>query len=200
MNKLFGWLMIVALVATAGTADGQLLKHFNKKKHQYADVNFEDLMHRYFEKEVGPLTALEGIYSVSCVITRRSRPLLSNFEKTKVISRKDNYARVAILKDRPGSQRDYIEVSLSYHEANRYPIMGELTTVGDSRGLIYKHIEPDGSTLNFSMINDTDLIEGEYSFMIGKRTITYHISYLRIFPKGSDTLTLNNTALAQPQE
>jgi hypothetical protein len=177
--------------ASVSSSNAQFKKHFKKKKVQYAEVNFEDLMQRYFEKVESPMNALEGVYSVSCVITKRSKPFLSSFEKTKVMGRKDNYARVAILKDRPGKQRDYIEVSLSFKEANKYPIMGEFSIVGDGRGLIYKHMEGDGSMMTFSMVNEPDLMEGKFSVVEGRKIITYHLSYLRIFPKTSGSITLS---------
>jgi len=157
---------------------------FLKKTH-YEVVNFEDLMHRYFGKEAGSFTRLEGIYSVSCVITKSSKGFLTGQLKVKVVERKDNYARVAILKDWPGSQRDFIEVSLSYHVSNVYPIVGELSTLSSGgEAYIYKHIEADGSVRDFSMAPALpDMIEGEFSEMQKRKTITYKLSYMKIYPK-----------------
>jgi hypothetical protein len=157
---------------------------FLKKTH-YEVVDFEDLMHRYFGKDAGSISRLEGIYSVSCVITKSSRGWLTGQLKVKVVERKDNYARVAILKDWPGSQRDFIEVSLSYHVSNVYPIVGELSTLSSGgEAYIYKHIEPDGSARDFSMAPALpDMIEGEYSQMHKRKTISYKLSYMKIYPK-----------------
>jgi hypothetical protein len=94
------------------------------KKSQYEEVDFEGLMHRYFGKAEGSFNKLEGIYSVSCVITKTSKNFFTGQLKVKLVERKDNYARVAILKDWPGTHRDFIEVSLSYHVTNKYPIVG----------------------------------------------------------------------------
>lgn len=154
------------------------------KKSQYQEVDFEDLMHRYFGKETGSFNKLEGIYSVSCVITKTNKSFFTGQLKVKVVERKDNYARVAILKDWPGTNRDFIEVSLSYHVANKYPIVGEMSTLSASEAYIYKHIEPDGSSRDFSMATGSiDLIEGEFSEMHKRKTITYKLSYMKIFPK-----------------
>ena len=90
-------------------------------------------MHRYFGKEAGSINKLEGIYSVSCVITKSSKAFLSGRKKMKIVERKDNYARVAILKDWPGTKRDFIEVSLSYHVTNKYPIVPPRTSPGERR-------------------------------------------------------------------
>jgi hypothetical protein len=154
-------------------------------KFHYEEVKFEDLIKRYFEKETQSLSSVEGIYSVSCVIVRRGRNILTGQEVERIIQRKDNYARVAIIKDRPNSSRDYIEVSLSYRETDKYPIMGEFNGLSEGRGLIYNHFEPDGKTMSFSMKNELDVMDGEYSIMEGNKTITYKLSYLRIYPKSS---------------
>jgi len=154
------------------------------KKSNYQEIDFEDLMHRYLGKETGSFNKLEGIYSVSCVITKSSKSFLTGQHKVKVVERKDNYARVAILKDWPGAKRDFIEVSLSYHVANKYPIVGEMSTLSTGEAYIYKHMEPDGSVRDFSMATASlDLIEGEHSEMYKRKTITWKLSYLKIYPK-----------------
>jgi hypothetical protein len=182
-------LLLTAVVGASLNANAQPKpkKPFNKKV-QYEEINFEDMIRRYYEKEIGPFNAAEGIYSVSCLITRRGKNIFGT-ERERVVERKDNYARVAILKDRPQAKRDYIEVSLSYREADKYPVMGELNILSEGRGLIYKHIEPDGSVVTFSMKDETDLIEGEYAVIKGRKTITYKLSYLKIYPKAAEQVT-----------
>ncbi len=154
------------------------------KKSHYEGVDFEDLMHRYFGKEAGSFNKIEGIYSVSCVITKSSKAFFTGQLKVKVVERKDNYARIAILKDWPDTHRDFIEVSLSYHVTDKYPIVGELSTLSMGEAFIYKHIEPDGSMRDFSMATSSaDLIEGEHSEMYKRKTITYKLSYMKLYPK-----------------
>jgi hypothetical protein len=63
--------------------------------------------------------------------------------------------------------------------------MGEFNVLSEGQGLIYNHFEPDGTSMSFSMKSEADLVEGEHSFMDGKKTITYKISYLKIYPKSS---------------
>jgi hypothetical protein len=166
-------------------ASSQTLFNGKSKKFKYEEIQFEDLIKRYFEKEATAFSAIEGIYSVSCVITKRSRNFLTGMENERIVERKDNYGRIAIIKDRPSSSRDYIEVSLSYREADKYPIMGEFNVLSEGGGLIYNHFEPNGTSMSFSMKSESDLVEGEHSFMDGKKTITYKISYLKIYPKAS---------------
>ena len=146
-------------------------------------------MHRYFGKDAADFSKLEGIYSVSCLITKSSRGLITGQVKESIIQRRDNYARVALIKDWPGTNRDIIEVSLSYHVANKYPIVGELTSFSSgSETYIYRHFEPDGSARDFSMAAALpDMIEGQYSEVKGRTTITYTLSYIKIFPKVRST-------------
>lgn len=155
------------------------------KKTRYEEIDIENLIHRYFGKETGGFTQLEGIYSVSCLIIKSSNAFLTGQLKEKIVERKDNYARVALIRDWPGTGRDFIEVSLSYHVANKYPIVGELTALSSgAEAYIYRHIEPDGSVRDFSMASSLpDLIEGQFSEMHGRSTITYQLSYMKIYPK-----------------
>ena len=154
------------------------------KKTTYEEVDLENVMKRYFGKSFG--YSIEGIYSVSCVITKRNKKFLSKAERIRVVGRQDNYAKVAIMKDWPSSTRDFIEVSLSYRKANHFPIMGELNIAGDGAGYIYTHIEPDGERLGFSMVESDGLLEAEYSIVEKRTTITYRLSYLKIYPTASD--------------
>jgi hypothetical protein len=147
-------------------------------------------MRRYFVKERSH--NLEGVYSVSCVITKRSKVFLSKREKIRIVERKDNYARIAILKDLPGRKQDFIEVSLSYHDAKKYPIIGAINSMSEGKGMVYTHVEPDGSIITFSMISESaELLEGEYSKIERRKTITYRLSYLKTFPKTPEVIANN---------
>jgi hypothetical protein len=172
---------------------GQMNAQETKKKSrkfQYEEVDFEDMMRRYFVKERSH--ELEGIYSVSCVITKRKKVFLSKREKIRIVERKDNYARVAVLKDLPGRKQDFIEVSLSYHDAQQYPILGSINSMSEGKGMVYTHIEPDGSIITFSMISESpELLEGEFSKIERRKTITYKLSYLKTFPKAPIVVTNN---------
>jgi hypothetical protein len=156
----------------------------NSKNSLYEEVDLENVMKRYFGKSFG--YSIEGIYSVSCVITKRNKKFLSKSERIRIVGRQDNYGKVAIMKDWPSSSRDFIEVSLGYKKANHFPIVGELNTMADGAGYIYSHIEPNGERLTFSMLESDGLLEAEYSRIEKRRTITYRLSYLKIFPSATD--------------
>lgn len=180
--------MLVVACLSAEVTEAQ--PNLRMKKADYEEVDFENVMKRYFGKSFG--YAIEGIYSVSCVITRRNKKFLSKAERIRIIGRQDNYAKVAIMKDWPSSNRDFIEVSLSYKKANHFPVMGELHTMADGAGYMYTHIEPDGERLTFSMLESEGLLEAEYSQIEKRKTITYRLSYLKIYPTVSDQVTVND--------
>lgn len=179
---LFGILLLSVEIAFSQTGK-------KPKKTVYEEVDLENVMKRYFGKSFG--YSIEGIYSVSCVITRRNKKFLSKAERIRIVGRQDNYAKVAIMKDWPSSNRDFIEVSLSYKKANHFPIMGELDIMAQGAGYIYTHLEPDGQKMAFSMLESEGLLEAEYSQIEKRKTVTYKLSYLKIYPAASDEVTLN---------
>ncbi|HEY9489261.1 MAG TPA: hypothetical protein VIQ51_13045 [Chryseosolibacter sp.] len=179
-------LLVVGFIFSTLCASSQMIS--KPKKTVYEEVDFEDVIKRYFGKSSG--YSIEGIYSVSCVITRRNKRFLSKAERIRIIARQDNYAKVAIMKDWPESRRDFIEVSLSYKKANTFPIMGELDIMANDAGYMYTHIEPDGSNYTFTMLESDGLLEAEYSLTKKARTITYRLSYLKIFPTAKDNVTV----------
>lgn len=190
MREILTFALIFSFLLPLSAQEKRILNVPVKKKFQYEEVDFEDMMKRYFMKESGHY--VEGIYSVSCVITKTNKVFLSSRERTRTIERKDNYARVAVLKDHPGAKRDFIEVSLSYRDAKKYPVMGTLNSISEGPGFIYQHIEPDGSVISFSMVSESpELLEGLFSKMTRRKTITYKLSYLKIYPK---TQTIVDTA------
>lgn len=182
-------LMLAVFSFSCDVAVAQLLAIGGKKKKTpYEEVDLENVMKRYFGKSFG--YSIEGIYSVSCVVTRRNKKFLSKAERIRVVARQDNYAKVAIMKDWPESNRDFIEVSLSYDKANTFPIMGELDAMANGAGYVYTHIEPDGERYVFSMLESEGLLEAEYSRIEKRRTITYRLSYLKIYPTKKEDATV----------
>lgn len=181
-------MLVLAVLFSAFQLANAQLNIGQKKKTTYEEVDLENVMKRYFGKSFG--YNIEGIYSVSCVITKRSKKLFSKAERIRVVARQDNYAKVAIMKDWPTSNRDFIEVSLSYRKANSFPIMGELDIMANGAGYVYTHIEPDGERFVFSMLESEGLLEAEYSVVERRKKVTYRLSYLKIFPTDREGLTV----------
>jgi hypothetical protein len=155
------------------------------KKSPYQQVDVEEMIRRYIAKTKHEGNSIEGIYTVSASVNKRSATLLSKVEKDRVIQKKDNYARVAILKDWPGSNTEYVEISLTDKNAHQYPIVAEINSLSEGRGLIYKHFEPNGKALTFTFTHDPekDILDGVYTEQKGQATVTYTLSYLKIYPK-----------------
>jgi len=167
-------------------------KKGKSRQDQYEKIDFEGLMHRYLSKPASSSETIEGIYSVSCVITKRAKSFLTGNEKDKTVQRQDNYARVAVIKDVPGSGKEYIEISLDEKFSVRYPIVGEFNSLSEGDGFIYNHIEPDGKVVSFTFTNEqNDILDGVLAGMKGRKTITYKMTYLKVFPKSIDQLTSN---------
>lgn len=162
------------------------------RKSIYEEVDLEGMVRRYIAKTHGATPTIEGIYSVSCVITRKGRTLLSPVERERTITRRDNYARVAILKDWPGSNKEFVEISLEEKNAPRYPIVADLDELAEGGGFIYKHLEPNGKVLTFTFLYDQsnpDILEGVYTVTKNAVCITYKLSYVRVYPKNNSYQT-----------
>ena len=58
---------------------------------------------------------------------------------------------------------------------------GELA---EGSGFVYKHLEPDGEILSFSMLlTNPDLVEGQYTYSKRKYMVTTRLSYFKLYPK-----------------
>ncbi|HYG18360.1 MAG TPA: hypothetical protein VD816_05495 [Ohtaekwangia sp.] len=183
--QLIVWVLWMGAVATPGFAQfgsGLLTK---KKKYDYQKVDVTDMIRRYVAKPSSSPVSIEGIYSVSAVVVKRGKGLLSSEVREKVVDRKDNYASVAIMRDREGAENEFIEVSLTQKGAPEFPIVATLTTLSEERGFLSKHIEPDGEILTFTFTyhGDSDILEGVYTKSSGGSTITYTLTYLKTYPK-----------------
>ena len=191
MKSLFTVLLALSVVASLQAQQTIDIKERNHSKSSpFEEIDFEGMMRRYYGKDTGSANSLEGIYTVSCVITKKTKGFLTGNEKTKVVERKDNYARVGLLRDWPGTNREYIEVSLNSKASFKYPIIGELNTLSEGEGLIYKHYEPGKAGLTFSMMPlQQDILEGKYAEIDGRKLITYTLSYLKIYPKENKEIT-----------
>ena len=105
-NRICSLLILIQVLFCTLPAQAQL--KILIKQLPYEEINFEGLIKRYLQKEGQP-EVVEGIYSVSCTIIKRGKGFLSSVVKDKAINRKDNYAKVAILKDWQNSNRDLMK-------------------------------------------------------------------------------------------
>ncbi|HQQ96244.1 MAG TPA: hypothetical protein PLX35_03230 [Cyclobacteriaceae bacterium] len=149
----------------------------------YEVMDFHALTQRYMKKE--KVSPVEGIYSVSGVVTKKGKALLGSAEKEKVTDRQDNYAQVAILADGGETGRDFIEVSLNKTYLPRYPVIGEFTRASGGNILVYKHLEAHekSSSYTFTYDANADMLEGIRVETEGNTTVTYKLTYVKVYPK-----------------
>jgi hypothetical protein len=155
------------------------------RSYDYEQINFKDLTNRYFLKDQPSVGTIEGIYSVSIVIIKKGKGLLSSTEKEKTVERKENYSKVAILRDPGKANREYLEISMDKDYQTSYSVVGEFTKATDGSLLVYKHFEPKGKSVTYNFIFDrtSDVLEGVRTENNGAFTYTYKLTYLKLLPK-----------------
>jgi hypothetical protein len=181
----YSWLILALICCGCLYMPTTSRKSRASKPSIYKEVDLEEMIRRYIAK-THQESSIEGIYTVSCVITKKGKTLLSPVEKLKTIVRKDNYARVAIVKDWPGSETEYVEISLHEKDAARHPIVAELTGLSEGGGFIYKHFEPKGKVLSFTFLYDQskpDILEGVYTLNEKGSEVMYKLTYVKVYPK-----------------
>lgn len=184
--RCMGLIVILALLVSGSCSMERLYQMGQKQKiSPYEQVNFSSMVKRYLDKEQSSAGSIEGIYAVSSLITKKGKSLLSPVEKEKVLDRRENYSQVAIIRDKGNPNREYFEVPLDNDLLPSYAVRGEFTGVSDGNMLVYKHFEPRGKTLNYTFVYDRehDLLEGVRTENQGSATITYKLTYIKLFPK-----------------
>ena len=138
------------------------------------------MMRRYIQKD--KVYPVEGIYSVSATVTKRKKGFLSSTEKEKVTDRRENYAKVAIIRDERGSGRELIEIALPKENHATYSIIGEFNTTEGGSLLLYKHMEGNGKSSSYTFTTDTnsDILEGIRVENEGSSTVTYKLTYVKL--------------------
>lgn len=152
------------------------------KVNAYEQIDFHDLVKRYMNKD--PLRAddLEGIYSVSMVVSKKGKGILSATEKDKIAERKENYVQVAIFKDVETGNREYIEVPLNKKYLPSYSIQGEFSKMADANILIYKKYESRGrvTAYTFTFDRSRNILEGVRKENNGQFEYTYQLTYVKL--------------------
>lgn len=185
-------LIFFALCATDFSTYAQSRKA--SRKFQYDMIGLEDVIRRYIVKDAVTVYPLEGMYSVTCTVVKRYKSWPWKVDKEKIVLLKENYAKVAILKDWPDSSHEFIEISLNQNNVPKLPIVGEFNQWKEGEGYIYKHTEPKGGLMSFTFLFDKDgnVLEGVRSEILGSKTIIYTLTYVKIFPKSSVDTFVNN--------
>jgi hypothetical protein len=150
-------------------------------------VGLQEMVERYMAKDQTSVGTLEGIYSVSSVVTKKGKTIFSSREKEKVTDRRENYSKVAIIRDNSAAGREYIEIVVDADKAyqSHYPVFGEFSTMAESNLLLYKHFDSKGRSSSFTFTYDKakDVLEGVRTDDSNNKTITYKLTYVKISPK-----------------
>ena len=178
--------LLVGLMILAGGCSVQKLARIQQasKTSNYQQFDFQALVRKYMEKEKP--NPVEGIYSISGSVTKKSKGLLSSTEKEKVTDHKDNYAKVAIIRDGNESGRQYIEIALDKEGlTGTYNIIGEFTLSSGGSILVYKHLEGKGKSSSYTFTTDegSDILEGIRVETEGSTTISYKLTYVKLSTK-----------------
>jgi hypothetical protein len=156
-----------------------------QKIHPLEQVAFQDLLNKYMNKETTSVGTVEGIYAVSSVVTRKGKGVFASEEKEKVIERRENFTKVAIIHDQRSANREFLEISLDKVYLPSYSVVGEFSSAAEANLLVYKHFESRGrfNTYTFSYDRQRDLLEGVRTENNGKFVYTYQLTYLKLSPK-----------------
>ena len=148
----------------------------------YQQVDFQAFIKRYLKKD--KFDPIEGIYSVSGSVTKKGKGFLSSTEKEKVTDRQENYAQVAILRDMEEGSREYMELSLDEEFRPSYSVVGEFSLASNGSILVYKHLAGNkSSSYTFTLDKSADILEGIRVETDGNTTLTYKLTYVKLFPK-----------------
>jgi hypothetical protein len=181
-------LIVVGLLFQTCSVDKLYQMKKNRKSYGFEQIDFDDIAKLYMGKSATNEENIEGIYSVSSVIIKKGKRLLSSTEKEKVMDQRENYSKVVIFKDRDKSDREYFEVSIDKEKMPSYSIRGEFNKLSQGNILVYKHFEPRGKILTYTFTYDTekDILEGIRTEVDGSFTVTYKLTYLKLFPKKAE--------------
>jgi hypothetical protein len=148
-------------------------------------VDLQEMIERYMAKDQTSIGTIEGIYSVSSIVTKKGKTIFSSREKEKVTDRKENYSKVAIIRDNSEAGREFIEIVIDKDFQTSYPVYGEFSAMAESNLLLYKHFDSKGRASSFTFTYDKikDVLEGVRTDNSNNKTITYKLTYIKIGPK-----------------
>lgn len=181
--------LFIFLAFTSCSVEKLYTMQQRSKLHAYEQIDFHDLVKRYVNKEHTRAGDMEGIYSVSLVVTKKGKGMLSSTEKEKIAERKENYMQVVLLRDADGANREYIEIPLDKKYLPSYSVRGEFSSMADANILIYNHFESKGrvSSYTFAYDRTKELLEGIRKENNGQFEYTYQLTYVKIQSKPTES-------------
>lgn len=175
--------LVVVLLLNSCSIDKLYFAKQQRRSSSFDQVSFGDISRMYMDKQA--VDEVEGIYSVSGIIIKKSKTFLTGEDKEKIVEQRDNYSKVAIFRDHHNSDREYFEVSLDKEGLPSYSVRGEFNKATEGNILIYKHFESKKKALNYTFTYDAEknMLEGIRKETNGNTVITFKLTYLKLFPK-----------------
>jgi hypothetical protein len=177
-------LMALMVLCTGCSIEKAYMMRQKRRVFPLEQVDFHFIVDRYMNKTQTSVGTIEGIYSVSSVVTKKGRSL-SGQEREKIKDQEEHYSKVAIIRDDRNTDREYIEVSLNKDYMPSYSIIGEFKELAESNLLMYKHFESRGRSTSFTFSYDRakDILEGVRTESVNNSIVTYKLTYVKLEPK-----------------
>ena len=181
MGKRLHILILLWLLGLQGCIVVNQKPSTQKVSTKFRQMNFQELINRYMKK--GEANSIEGVYTVSGIVLKNGRNILG-IQKSKTTDRKENYATVAIIREKEGG-KDLIELSLNKKELTSYSIIGEFQAATSGNILVYKHYDAKGKDTSYTFTWDEagEILEGVRVENWGNSEITYKLTYVKMKPK-----------------
>jgi hypothetical protein len=183
MNRI----VLVVIVLSCASCSFEKLYQMRQARRvsAYEQIAFGEILNRYLSKEKTSVGTVEGIYSVSSTVTKKGKPFLSSTEKIRTLDYDENYSKVAIIRDQNRPGREYIEIPIDKNFLPTYSVRGEFTGMSEGNILVYNHFESRGRKTSYTFTYDKahDILEGVRTENNGQSTLTYKLTYLKLFPK-----------------
>jgi hypothetical protein len=181
-GRMLGVLILV-LAVSGCSIDKAYTARQKHKAYPFEQVDFHFMVDRYLNKDQPSVGTIEGIYSVSSIVTKKGRGFVGP-GKEKVKAQEEHYSKVAIIRDDRNPEREYIEVSLNREKLPSFSIVGEFKELSESNLLMYNHFEARGKTTSFTFSYDKvkDILEGVRTEAVNNAIITYKLTYVKLEP------------------
>lgn len=185
MRILISCVLVVSLTSCSYERLLTKAQQTKAKVSPLEQIDLQEMIERYMAKDQSSIGTIEGIYSVSSVVTKKGKTVFSSREKERVTDRKENYSKIAIIRDNSEAGREFIEVVIDKDFQSHYPVYGEFSTMAESNLLLYKHFDSKGRSSSFTFTYDKakDVLEGIRTDNSNNKTITYKLTYVKLSPK-----------------
>ena len=83
-KSVLKWIVPVVVLATSCSIDKLYKMKQNRKMNPYEQINFNEIVKLYFAKDKTSVGTIEGIYSVSSLITKKGKVLFLQAKRRRL--------------------------------------------------------------------------------------------------------------------